>query len=464
VPQFASSAKAIASHHALANSNPPRLTNSSEREGESPFAQMLDSANPAQDQQQPQPKSRDAAPRNDQPDNAPQSAKPDDAKADKADKTCSKDAKSADDKTANADAANASDSADPTAQTKDAKDKGDAKAADSLAAALDGQTADPTKQTAQAATPDASATASTNTAQAAQLAANATAAAIPTLADATATVSLDSLKAEINANAGPKAKLAAPLMATQLVKQDDAKAIDADDRKLAPEQPGDPKQAASADDLKKLAAATTARHDDDDAAPVHKPGHEDLSQALDPKGAGATKASGDPVQITLPAQAANSVPQNNAAQPSIIQQSQQAAAVPIQGLGVELAGKALAGKNHFEIRLDPPELGRIEVRLDVDKQGQVTSRLIADRADTLDLLRRDAPTLERALQDAGLKTDSNSLQFSLRDQPMYRENNQDQSKNSTQLVIPDDTLPAIEATQRSYSRLAGLGGGVDIRV
>ena len=75
----------------------------------------------------------------------------------------------------------------------------------------------------------------------------------------------------------------------------------------------------------------------------------------------------------------------------------QAAAIPLAGVAIEIASKALAGKNHFEIRLDPPELGRIEVRLDVDRDGNVTSRLIADRSDTLDLLRRDAAGLERAL-------------------------------------------------------------------
>ena len=57
--------------------------------------------------------------------------------------------------------------------------------------------------------------------------------------------------------------------------------------------------------------------------------------------------------------------------------------------------------HRFEIRLDPPELGRIDVRLDVDRDGNVTSRLVIERADTYDLLRRDASTLERALQNAG---------------------------------------------------------------
>jgi flagellar hook-length control protein FliK len=62
-------------------------------------------------------------------------------------------------------------------------------------------------------------------------------------------------------------------------------------------------------------------------------------------------------------------------------------AIPVAGLAIEIAGKALAGKNRFEIRLDPPELGRIEVRLDVDRDGNVTSRLTVERVETLDLLR-----------------------------------------------------------------------------
>lgn len=139
----------------------------------------------------------------------------------------------------------------------------------------------------------------------------------------------------------------------------------------------------------------------------------------------------------------------------------QPAAIPVAGLAVEIAGKALAGKNRFEIRLDPPELGRIEVRLDVDRDGNVTSRLTVDRADTYDLLRRDAAGLERALQDAGLKTADNGLQFSLRDQSANQQ--QANSGDTAQLVVQDDTLPTDVAPQ-IYNRLAGQGGGLDIRV
>ena len=144
----------------------------------------------------------------------------------------------------------------------------------------------------------------------------------------------------------------------------------------------------------------------------------------------------------------------------------QAAAIPLSGVAIEIAGKALAGKNRFEIRLDPPELGRIEVRLDVDKDGRITSHVIADRRDTLDLLQRDASGLQRALQDAGLKTSDNGLQFSLRDQSAGQQQQQQNSDPTTpstaQLVVEDDA--PLDVMPSAYSQLAGLTGGLDIRV
>ncbi|MGZ8388444.1 MAG: flagellar hook-length control protein FliK, partial [Rhodoplanes sp.] len=137
--------------------------------------------------------------------------------------------------------------------------------------------------------------------------------------------------------------------------------------------------------------------------------------------------------------------------------------VPVAGIAVEIVARAQDGLRRFEIRLDPPELGRIDVRLDVDSSGKVTSRLMVERAETLDLLRRDAPSLERALQHAGLNTEG-GLEFSLRDQNFANRDQAAREVPTTRLIVPDDESAAAEAARRGYGRLIGLGGGIDIRV
>jgi flagellar hook-length control protein FliK len=140
-------------------------------------------------------------------------------------------------------------------------------------------------------------------------------------------------------------------------------------------------------------------------------------------------------------------------------------AVPVMGLAAEIASRAFEGKRRFEIRLDPPELGRVDVRLDVSRDGHVTSRLIVERSETLDLLRRDAPNLERALESAGLRTNDSGLQFSLRDQsgngyqPRFEE-----PMRPNVLIVPNDDVAVHDAVRRGYGILRGFSNGIDIRV
>ena len=144
-----------------------------------------------------------------------------------------------------------------------------------------------------------------------------------------------------------------------------------------------------------------------------------------------------------------------------------AAVVPIAGLAVEIAARVQAGSNRFEIRLDPPELGRIDVRLDFDRDGQVTSRVTVDKAETLNLLQRGASDLERALQQVGLKTSDGGLQFTLRDQSFGGQNPGQSDRSlpeAARLVIPDPEMTPVEALPGGYGRSLGLGTGIDIRV
>jgi flagellar hook-length control protein FliK len=140
--------------------------------------------------------------------------------------------------------------------------------------------------------------------------------------------------------------------------------------------------------------------------------------------------------------------------------------VPVAGLAVAIASRALAGSNQFDIRLDPPDLGRIDVRLNVDSNGLVTSHITVDRADTLQLLQSQQPQLERALEQAGLQTADNGLQFTLRDQSFAGQNGNSGGSsaqpNVARLVVPDANLPTVATTQ-IYNRY-GLGSGIDIRV
>ncbi|MGY4302411.1 flagellar hook-length control protein FliK [Bradyrhizobium sp. i1.4.4] len=152
---------------------------------------------------------------------------------------------------------------------------------------------------------------------------------------------------------------------------------------------------------------------------------------------------------TLTATAANSTP------------------VPISGVPVEIAAAARAGKTRFDISLDPIDLGRIDVRINVDRNGQVTSHLTVEKPETLQMLRQDAPQLQRALDDAGLKTGSNGLSFSLRDQNSSGQNsgqNNDNGGNARRLIISEDDTVAAAPVGRGYGRMLGSSSGVDIRV
>ena len=149
----------------------------------------------------------------------------------------------------------------------------------------------------------------------------------------------------------------------------------------------------------------------------------------------------------------------------IIRRASTAAAVPVAGLAVAIAARAQSGSNQFDIRLDPPELGRIDVRLDVDRDGQVTSHMTVERADTLQLLQSQQPQIEQALQQAGLKTADNGLQFTLRDQSFtgaeQRLRCPDQH-GSAQVVIPDADLAADRRDANLHARRVSAAGSTSV--
>ncbi len=126
-------------------------------------------------------------------------------------------------------------------------------------------------------------------------------------------------------------------------------------------------------------------------------------------------------------------------------------------IAFEFTSNIKAGINRFQIQLDPPEMGRIDVKIDIDKSGALNARLVVERADTLDLLQRDARALERALAQAGLDSNKTNLEFSLKDNPFAQNNSEfssrengfadkeldDEAQNETDIDIINQTPNAI---------------------
>lgn len=86
-------------------------------------------------------------------------------------------------------------------------------------------------------------------------------------------------------------------------------------------------------------------------------------------------------------------------------------------------------KDSISIKLHPSELGRVDVKLEIVDGSTVKAMISAERPDTLDLLQKDSRMLEKALQEAGLKTDGQSLSFNLKQDGSEQNDKTDNGSN-----------------------------------
>jgi len=124
---------------------------------------------------------------------------------------------------------------------------------------------------------------------------------------------------------------------------------------------------------------------------------------------------------------------------------------------------AANGVKQLTVHLQPASLGAMEVRLEGAEDGAIRATFLVQRPETLDMLQRDARILERALGDAGITVDRDSLNFSMsnqngRDGASANEDNPngnglggnadeatDDSNSIIEQEIPIDTAAIIEA-------------------
>ena len=140
-----------------------------------------------------------------------------------------------------------------------------------------------------------------------------------------------------------------------------------------------------------------------------------------------------------------------------------------QSMAAQIAQRFNDGGRVFDIRLDPPELGRVEVRLELGSDNTVRALLAAERTETLAELQRSARDLERALAEAGLDVGEDALSFSLTgdDAASGEEMSDEQSDALPILANGDDLLDlpgAPLAPISTYGFLLARAEGLDVSV
>lgn len=160
----------------------------------------------------------------------------------------------------------------------------------------------------------------------------------------------------------------------------------------------------------------------DRAAPAPTGGASDTAPAREIASNAVTPDGPDGLPSSLFSQALPNVAPRAAAQPygTAAHQTPHQPVVAAQpgqigrDMGVEIARTVAAGREEVRIRLDPAEMGRIDVRLHFDRDGSLRAVVAADSPAALEMLRREAGDLTRALADAGVRADPQSFRFDSR--------------------------------------------------
>jgi flagellar hook-length control protein FliK len=74
-------------------------------------------------------------------------------------------------------------------------------------------------------------------------------------------------------------------------------------------------------------------------------------------------------------------------------------------------GHAPDGAQRLTLRLDPPELGHVQVRIERPPEAPARVEITVEKPETLQLLLRDQPQLQRALDQAGVPAEGRSVTF-----------------------------------------------------
>lgn len=131
---------------------------------------------------------------------------------------------------------------------------------------------------------------------------------------------------------------------------------------------------------------------------------------------GDSLAAKHPLEQTLPAMTARQAGETVAktALPPSAHRTMTAKNAPAQQVAIHMEKGFAKGQTTIHMKLDPEELGSIDISLSIDENRHIRANITAERPQTLDILRKDADTLEKALSTTGLKTEQGGLSFNLK--------------------------------------------------
>jgi flagellar hook-length control protein FliK len=146
--------------------------------------------------------------------------------------------------------------------------------------------------------------------------------------------------------------------------------------------------------------------------------------------------------------------------------------VPAEQVLVRIRDLPRPGNHRIQIHLDPVELGKVDVTMDVAIDGRTQLTMTVDRKETLELLQRDRVSLEKSLNELGLKTDAGGMSFNLREQPKGQQqaagDNQSQQNPQqpfrNQDVLPEELREDLTPLEPYRSYLLTLDESVNISV
>lgn len=141
-------------------------------------------------------------------------------------------------------------------------------------------------------------------------------------------------------------------------------------------------------------------------------------------------------------------------------------------VALQIKKGAAEGVDKISIKLDPGNLGKVEVKLEVTHDGRLMAVISADKPETLHMLQQEAGKLEQSLRDAGLKTDQQSLSFSLRDQGQANEggdgngtgNGRQRNRGGDDYAETGLRTDPVQVAAANAQRAAAARGGLDIRI